>query len=195
MAKAVVLKKAVRPAPHVAPLRPKKNSDPTVQTWRALAPLRVGDPDGETTHMRYFGDFVPEAAGWKNTAIYMKTGQLELAYVNQSEIDAWREEYESRTSQEDEEKQAAEEKAQEIAELEKRIAALRGKGARKVPDFNAPPTPERREAPLEERIDYTKPVQELGKVDFTTRAPASAASTGEVRKRPTTVRKVVRKKG
>lgn len=156
MAKTVVLKKAVRPAGHIAPLpAKKKTTDPTVMTWRALVPLRVGDAEG-TTHIRQFGDFVPEAATWKNLNIYLKTQQLEIAYVNQSELDAWREAYEERIAEEDAVQQEAEEREAKRIELLKQLRELEKQDAKS----NSPETP----ANSHQKFEPEKTQQE--KIDF-----------------------------
>lgn len=144
MTKVVVKKKApasrdnsraIRPAPHIAPLPTKKRAtDPTVQTWRALAPLLVVDRNGETTHYRKFGDFVPEVSSWKNADAWLRTGKVEVCYVNQSDIDHWWDEYEARCVQEDEDKAEYEVEAEEDR-LRKRLAEIeRDKAMR--PGFN-----------------------------------------------------------
>lgn len=200
MSKQIVLKKAT---PRAKKSAAAANSDPVITTYRALAPLRVADEGGETTHMRMFGDYVPEAASWPRIDTWLITKRIETVHINQSELDRWWEEYRNRIDEEDAEQDAKNEQAREIAELERRIAELKGRPT-VVPDFNA--VPDRRAQPLEQKIDYSKPVQDLGGVNFNsagpveipavTRAPVPASHVGGNRSRPTTVRRaVVRKKG
>lgn len=199
---AVVLKK--KPGTPAAKKR-VQNADPTVQTYRALAPLLVADPDGNGAHMRQFGDFVPEVSSWKNPGVYLRTAQVEMVYVNQSELDRWREDYEARTAQEDEEKADAVASQREIAELQRKILALQAKekGEKSLPDFNAEPTSRefRPGKTREEKISFGGVKMKGGgiphpvEIPSVTRAPALAQNTAENRTRPTTVRRVVRKKG
>jgi len=204
MAKVVVLKKAKKPVRRV-------NRDPVVLTYRALAPLLVADADlmdpdaGEATHFRRFGDYVPEAAQWKRIGTYLITKQLEQVHINQSELDRWWDEYLERIAEEDEEKLAELEVEQELLELQRRQEELEAKlgkkpaaPVRRIPDFNA--EPDRRKQPLEEKIDLggvrrvnsniPSPVQ----LPSVTRAPLPQLNSGEIRRRPTVVRKAVRKK-
>jgi hypothetical protein len=143
--KTVVLKKPVRPANHIAPVTAKKNvaKDPVVETYRALAPLRVEDSPGcGITHIRQYGDFVPEAAGFKNIWVYLNTKQLEMVYVNQSQIDAWRERFVERCAMEDAEKRAHDEALDEERQLRARLKEIEAAKAKKVatpPNSHAAP--------------------------------------------------------
>jgi hypothetical protein len=203
---AETLKKAARPAAHVAPLRAKKNSDPTIRTYRALAPMQVADEDG-VCHMRQFGDFIPEADTWKNTGLYLRTQQIEIAFVNQSELDAWREDYTERCAQDDAAK--AEAKADEDREMALRaeLRALEEKKAKeaKARDFNQGQNGGRGnfqpEPVVQEKIDFGS-VKSRGGIprpaempNVTTREVPQQKNVSENRKRPVTVRRVVKKKG
>lgn len=205
MAKVVVLKKAKKPVRRVA-----VNRDPVILTYRALAPMAVADADmmdpdaGETTHVRRFGDYVPEASQWRRIDTWLITKRIEQVHINKSELDRWWEEYKERIALEDEEKLAANEVEAELLELERRKRELEAKLGKKnsPPDFNA--APDRRAQPLEQKIDLNKPVQDLGGVRYSasgpvelpevTRAPLPQENVGEVRRRPTVVRKAVRRK-
>jgi hypothetical protein len=204
-------KRAVRPVAHVAPLPTKKRaSDPTVQTWRALAPLLVVDRNGETTHYRQFGDFVPEVRTWKNADSWLRVGKIEVCYVNQSEIDHWWTEYEDRCAQEDEEKFLVDEAEQEEIALRQRLAEIeQRKQARRSPDFNmgynggsAPPDKTRRES-----IDFEGDKRDLGSVRSNpgmptprelprvpTREVPQQQNVSQTRTRPTRVGRPARKK-
>jgi hypothetical protein len=121
--------KALRPAPHIShlPAR-KKSTDPTVRTYRALTKLLVGDEDGAgTVHYRFYGDFIPEAEGWKNLATYLKQQQIEICYVNQSELDENLRLQTERFADEDAEKNAQADIDAEIALLQQRQAELLAK--------------------------------------------------------------------
>lgn len=128
--KTIVVKRAVRPANHIAPLPAKKkvvkksNSDPVVQCWRVLQPIRVADRDSENTHMRQYGDYVPEAGSWKNIGTYLRTQHIEIAYVNKSELEAALDDMYERFEREDAEKSAEEDKAQKKAELMRQLREL-----------------------------------------------------------------------
>lgn len=202
MAKTVVLKKAKKNTT----VKRVVNRDPVILTYRALAPLLIADVEmldpnaGETTHVRRFGDYVPEAAGWRRIDTWLITKRIEPVHINQSELDRWWEEYIERIAEEDEEKYAQNEEAREIAELENRLRELKGQpkpGDKRVPNFNA--EPDRRAQPLEEKIDLggvrrngapPAPVE----LPSVTRAPIPQSNAGEIRRRPTVVRKTVRKK-
>lgn len=188
------LKKAVAPAPHIAPLRPQKNSDPTVKTFRALTPLRVGDANGTTTHMRYFGDFVPEAEGWRNLPTYLNTKQIEIAFVNQSEIDAWREMYEERIAIEDAEKAAQQSIDDEIAELRARERELLAKKkAAEGNSVNPEPSAAFNEDTRVEKIDFgsvkNDGTGQLHRAAVPTREVPVQKNVGETRTRPNKVLK------
>jgi hypothetical protein len=90
--------------------------DPTVTTYRLLKPQLVHDESTGTPHMRFPGDFVPEAAHWKNLGTYLRSSTIEICYVNRSVLDTWLENYEERIAEEDERK------AEEAA-IEAQIAA------------------------------------------------------------------------
>lgn len=201
MAKTFVLKKANKKT-----VKRVLNKDPVILTYRALAPLLIADvemldPDaGETTHTRRFGDYVPEAAGWRRIDTWLITKRIEPVHINQSELDRWWEEYVERIAEEDEEKFANEESAREISELENRLRELKGQpkpNDRRTPNFNA--EPDRRAQPLEEKIDLGG-VRRNGappapmELPSVTRAPIPQSNAGEIRRRPTVVRKTVRKK-
>lgn len=203
MAKTVVLKKAAKKRRVVV------NRDPVILTYRALAPMEVADVDlmdpeaGETTHTRRFGDYVPEAAKWKRIDTWLITKRIEPVHINQSELDRWWEEYRERIAWEDEEKSIADEEAREIAELERQLqerkarAGIASAAEKKSPNFNA--DPERRSRPLEEKIDLggvSRRDGSLSPVELpgVTRAPLPQMNAGENRRRPTVVRKAVRRK-
>jgi hypothetical protein len=204
MAKTVVLKKAVRPTSHVAPLRAtKKAEDPTVMTWRALAPLRVADEGADTTHLRQFGDFVPEAGKWRNLNTYLKTQQLEIAYVNQSELDAWRDMYAERIAEEDEALAEAKAVEEERLALMKRLRELDKQDAEKKKSEPVPANSHQTfedGKTLQEKIDFggikkkgpgiPAPV-ELPKV---TREVPVQRNVGENRTRQPSTSRVLRKK-
>lgn len=205
----VVVKKAVRPAGHVAPLpAKKKTTDPTVRTYRALAPLRVADEGGETTHMRQFGDFVPEADKWKNVGLYLRTQQIEICFVNQSELDAWREEYAERTAAEDEEASDQKKRDAEMADLRKRMSELEKQNidALKPKDFNEGQNGGRGFQPdptVEQRIDFggVKRTDERGMPQpvklpsVPTREVPQQHNVADNRTRPNSTRRVLKKKG
>lgn len=132
----VVLKKPVRPANHIAPVTAKKDdaSDPVIETYRALAPLRVADPDGsETTHVRQYGDYVPEAAGFKNLWVYLNTKQIELVYTNKSQLDESMKRFWERCADEDAEKMLHQEAAEEEIRLRARLKEIEAaKGGKKT---------------------------------------------------------------
>jgi len=188
--------------PGTAAVRPAKSPkvDRTVSSFRALATMVVADGDGVNSHKRVFGDFVPEAAQWKNVALYLKQGQLEKVFVNQSEIDAWKEEYAERCALEDAEKNAALAEEQELAELKQRMAELEAKKAAKAKEPAAQKVTVEDlegEQTIVEKIDLggvksrhtgmPRPAA-LPTVRNTTNLP----NVGENRKAPT---KVLRKKG
>ena len=105
-------------------------NDPTVMCFRALGPMNVADPDGMGTHPRVFGDYVPEAASWKNLALYLKQGTLEKVYINQSELDRGMAELAERYAEQDADKLSALAEEEELAALEARrqeLLAKRGK--------------------------------------------------------------------
>lgn len=115
--------------PGTATVRQAKSpvADKTVSSFRALSTITVADGDGVHTHQRVFGDFVPEAAGWKNIALYLKQNILEKVFVNQSEIDRWAVEYADRCAADDAEKFAAMAEEEEMLALKKRMAELEAK--------------------------------------------------------------------
>lgn len=204
MANQVKLKRPVAKK-NVPAARSKKASDPTVLTYRALMPLQVATVQGKI-EKRVYGDFVPEAATWPKIGIWLKTNQIEKVYVNQSDIDAWRERYDEENEEEIQAQKDEELRQKRLAELREEMAALQGSApqARVVPDFNA--APKNREIPneqtVQEPIDFSQ-VQDLGGVKFSgsgpaevprTRAPQVPANTAENRTRPKTVRRAVRKK-
>lgn len=205
MAKVVVLKKAKKSTVK----RVVVNRDPVILTYRALAPMQVADADlmdpnaGEITHTRRFGDYVPEAASWRRIDTWLITKRIEPVHINQSELDRWWEEYRERIAWEDEEKNAADEEAREIAELERQLqerkarAGLAVTAEKKTPNFNL--EPDRRSQRLEEKIDLGSVSRRDGslapvELPGVTRAPLPQLNTGENRRRPTVVRKAVRKK-
>lgn len=194
-----VLKKAVRPASHIAPLPAKKTTDPTVMTWRALVPLRIADEGSEKTHVRIFGDFVPEAAGWKNLNLYLKTQQLEIAYVNQSELDAWRERYDERIAEEE----AADEEAK--VREEERVALLKRLKELEAEEKKSPAVPSNshqkfeEEKTVQEKIDYGAVPKQPGlprpvELPTVTREVAVQKNVAENRNRPSSTGRVLRKK-
>jgi hypothetical protein len=196
MAKTVAVKKAVRPAPHIAPERGQKSDDPTVRTYRSLTRLLVADDTEAGSHYRHYGDFVPEAGKWPNIGVYLKGQQVEICYVNQSEIDMWREEYAERIAAEDGEKEEQSALAKEEAELRARLAQIQKE---KMSEKDALV-----------RDDFAPGKTEVQKIDFggvkmgdggaphpvsipdTTREVPQQKNVAENRTRPTTVR---RKKG
>jgi hypothetical protein len=204
---AETLKKAARPAEHVAPLRAKKkNEDPTVRTYRVLVPMQVADEDG-ICHKRQFGDFVPEADTWKNTGLYLRTQQIEIAFVNKSELDAWREEYTQRCEEEDAAKVEAEADEQRELELRRELLALEKKkaNAEKKRDFNMGHGGRNSFQPepvIQEKIDFGS-VKSRGGIprpaempSVPTREVPQQKNVSENRNRPTTVRRItVKKKG
>lgn len=166
--------RAVRPAPHVAPLPTrKKATDPTVQTWRALVPLLVADPDGVGAHYRQFGDFVPEVRTWRNADVWLRTGKIEVCYVNQSEIDNWREDFEIRCEEEDEAKLLANQAEAEELELRRRLAEIEARKSQRS-DFNmgynggSHPQQDRT---VREVIDFQGDKRDLGSVRSTPGIP------------------------
>jgi hypothetical protein len=201
--KTVVLKKPLRPANHIAPVTANKKStkDPVIETYRALAPLRVADSDGsETTHVRQYGDYVPEAAGFKNIWVYLNTKQLELVYVNKSQLDEGMKRFWQRCEDEDADRALQQESADEERKLRARlreIEAAKGKqgpaGARPANShFAAKP-----EKTRVEKIDIEIPkqpglpqVQPLPKV---TREVPIQRNVSENRTRPTKVGRTSRK--
>jgi len=203
MPKAVVLKKA---NPHLThqkrPIDAENANDPVIMTYRALKPMRVADDEtGETTHIRQFGDFVPEASAWRRPDTWLRGGFMEVVYVNQSEVERWRRAYEVRIQEEDAELLEQNEAELELQQLQRRIRELENARdkAKAGPDFNAKPDPG---TVLEEKIDFggvkmakgglPRPVE----LPAPTRAPLPPQNTAEIRTRPTTVRRVaVRKKG
>lgn len=199
MTEKIILKKAVRPAKHIAPLPArKKASDPTVMTWRALVPLRIADENGETTHVRQFGDFVPEAATWKNLNLYLKTQQLEIAYVNQSEIDAWRDRYDERIAEEDEALEEAKQVEAEKIALLKRLKELEAKEgkAEKAPSNSHQVFEDKT---VQEKIDFGAVKKQPGiprpvELPTVTREVPLPKNVAENRNRPSSTGRVLRKK-
>jgi hypothetical protein len=197
----IVLKKAVRPAPHVAPLREQKSTDPTVRTYRALTRLMVGDNSPQGYHYRQFGDFVPEAEQWRNLGIYLKGQQIEIAYVNKSELDLWAEEFLHRCEVEDAEKAAQTSLEEEELELKRKLAevqkkkALENSGGGPIKEVDESFKPDKT---IVQPIDFggvkmngggaPRPVA----IPRPTREVPAQKNTAENRTRPTTVR---RKKG
>lgn len=130
----VVLKKPVRPANHIAPVTAKKNDakDPVIETYRALAPLRVAEEGSEVTHVRQYGDFVPEAAGWKNIWVYLNTKQLEMVYVNQSQLTEWKKRFVERCREEEEDRLLQQEAVAEELQLRQRLREIEEAKGKKV---------------------------------------------------------------
>lgn len=157
--KTIVVRKAVRPASHIAPLPAKavKKSDPVVQCWRVLMPIRVADKQGsETSHMRQYGDYVPEAATWKNVGTYLRTQHLEIVYLAKSELQASLDMMYERFEQEDEEKVTAENLEEKKRELLRQLRELEaeasGEGRAKTRPANSHHE-EREEKTKVEKID------------------------------------------
>lgn len=195
MANQVKLKRPVSKS--VPAAKAKKTLDPTVMTYRALMPLQVGIADG-SVQSRVYGDFVPEAASWKNIGIWLKTNRIQQVYVNQSEIDAWQERYNERIAEELEAKKEADQREKRLSELRAEMAALEAADSKRAPDFNAEPKDRnfKPDKTVEEFIDFGgvkfngTGAKELPK----TRAPQVPANTAENRTRPAPARRVVRKK-
>lgn len=197
MAQAVVLKKADPHQTHTKrPVKTEDSSDPVVMTYRALKPIRVADDEtGETTHMRQFGDFVPEAATWRRPDTWLRNGFIEVVYANKSEISKWRKVYLQRVAEEDAELAEKNAEEQELQELQRRIRELENRKAKKAeaPDFNAKPG-----KVLEEKIDFGGVKMASGGLPAPvqlTRAPQLPKNIGQNRAQPLTVRRAVRKKG
>lgn len=201
MANKVVLKKPVRPASHIAPVTAKKNvkGDPVVETYRALAPLRVNDGDGtENTHVRQYGDLVPEAATWKNLWHYLNAKQLEMVYLNQSQITEWEKRFKERCEQEDAEQRALSEQESEELALRARLKELEAAKAKKTAKDRPANSHEVREDTRAEKIDFgglpkqpgLPQLQELPKV---TREVPVQKNVSENRKRSNTSGRTLRK--
>lgn len=202
MPKTVVLKKATPGLAHTKrPVSTEDESDPVVMTYRALKPLRVADDEtGETTHMRQFGDFVPEAVAWKRPDTWLRNGFIEVVYVNKSELDRWRKSYIRRIREEDAAAAEQNEVETELQILQARIRELEAEKQKKsIPDFNAKPP---KDQIREEKIDFGGVKMAGGGVPRPvalpkpSRAPLPPQNTGQVRAR-TAVRRVTvpRKKG
>lgn len=198
MAKTIVLKKPVRPASHIAPVTAKKNDakDPVIECYRALAPLRVSDGDGsETTHVRQYGDYVPEAAGWKNIWTYLNTKQLEMVYVNQSQLTAWKKAFKKRCEEEDAAKLLAQETEAEEIQLRRRLKEIQdAKTKTGAKPANSHAAPEKTQV---ERIDIEVPKQpglpQVTPLPKVTREVPLPKNVSENRKRPTNVGRTLRK--
>lgn len=52
----------------------------TVKCYRALRSLKVGSSNRE------FGDLVPEAEDWPNAEVYVRTGQMEVVWVDEDVV-------------------------------------------------------------------------------------------------------------
>jgi hypothetical protein len=196
------LKKAVRPAPHIAHLPAgKKAEDPTVRTYRCLGKLLIPETDG-SVHYRQYGDFVPEAAGWRNLPTYLKQQQVEICFVNQSELDANLQAMQERFAEEDAEKEAQKTIDEELLQLEQHRLALLAKkeqqrnGVNPNPstDFNGQSAPKNvfeDEKTHVEKIDFgsVKKGGVLQKQPTPTRAVPAQKNVGENRTR------VLKKKG
>lgn len=159
------LKKAVRPAPHIAHLPAgKKAEDPTVRTYRCLGKLLLGDEDG-SVHYRYYGDFVPEAAEWRNLPTYLKQQQIEICFVNQSELDANIDAMRQRFSDEDAEKEAQKSIDDELMQLEQQRLALLAKKQQQQNSVNPNPS-EMFNGSSEPKNVFTDEKTKVEKIDF-----------------------------
>jgi hypothetical protein len=186
----------------------KKTADRTVATYKALMPIQVASAAG-VVEQRIFGDFVPEAASWPKIGVWLQTKRIEQVFVNESEIEEWRERYDQRKAEEVAAAQAASAEELEYQELMRRKAELEAKlgrpaGERRVPDFNAPQN-FKPDKTVEQRIDFDGGVKDMGGIKMRdgglprpielSRAPQLPQNAAEVRTKPTTVRRVaVRKK-
>jgi hypothetical protein len=202
--KTIVIKKPVRPAAHIAPLPAKKKSDKgrTVQTYRALTPLRVGDPGAETTHVRQYGDLVPEASSWRNLNTYLRIQQLEIVFMTKAEFDAQIERQQERFDEEDEAQEAANAVETERLALVKRLNELKGKQAkpedkhsleRPKKIFESAPTPAQLEHTYEEKISFGAVPKQQGiprpmELPTVTREVPVQRNVADNRTRPNTAR-------
>ena len=54
---------------------------PVIKTYKAVKPMKVGNEE------RGFGDLVPEAASWPNTAVYLRSNYLEEVFIDKNDFD------------------------------------------------------------------------------------------------------------
>lgn len=194
----IVLKK--KPTKSVA----KKNQDPTILCYRVLLPITVADENG-VAHRREFGDYVPEAAQWKNIGTYLKSNTIEKCYINTSELKRWREEFAERWAEQDAAAEQAKADAARAEELRRELAELEG---RQVLEARA-----QQNVPQGNRLDFLEGEQaSVQQIDFggvkmngggaphpvalpraNTREVPQQPNVAENRTRTTTVR--MRKKG
>lgn len=158
-------KKAVRPAPHIAHLpAEQKSNDPTVRTYRCLGKLLLGDGEG-VVHYRYYGDFVPEAAQWRNLPMYLKQQQLEICFVNQSELDANTAAMQERFAQEDAEKAEQASIDEELMQIEQQRLALLAKKEAQQNGVNPNPSSDFNGESLPKNV-FTDEKTHVEKIDF-----------------------------
>jgi hypothetical protein len=175
---------AVRPAPHIAHLpASKKAEDPTVQTYRCLSKLLIADEDG-SVHYRYYGDFIPEAAGWKNLSTYLRQQQLETCFVNQSELDANIDAMRQRFAEEDSEKEAQKSIDDELMQLEQQRLALLAKKEQRQNGVNPNPS-EMFNGSSEPKNVFTDEKTKVEKIDF-----GGVRKGAALQKKPTPTRAV-----
>lgn len=97
----------------------------TVKTYRVIRDeLKVGHS------VRHYGDLIPEAADWPNTAAYERSHYIEVVYVPKSELDAHYE----RVAEEARELAAAEEEQAEIPKPKKRVVRKKNKTTKEISD-------------------------------------------------------------
>jgi hypothetical protein len=83
-----------------------------VKSYRVLKRMIV---EGGGT--RLLGDYVPEALTWKNPDVWVRSHHIELCYVSEKQLNAWRAEYDARVKRDQEEVERVLREAEEDAKL------------------------------------------------------------------------------